>query len=285
MPSFPCSAQKSAVLVPSTPYAGCCLSQSGWPHLWLSAQASAVLLPSMPYDGCLTLGDTGCRGVQLQLPQKFTGLSICHGTHTLLAWLRALVFALPGPLWCVWNVARIGSPARKCDMVRKKMKKAASGGSGTNNSIAQNDITGIVRSWLKDLDLVDHELIPAVPSDLDIFSLVRPAGETSAFAQARGLQALRAGVVANTIVRAEDLRLIFLVSLLLFIHPETSHLRKAVKSLLAATENSAKEQQCGSSDTDGMVELVAARFAARSWHMHNGAPAEAGGSLRLAASL
>lgn len=173
-------------------------------------------------------------------------------------------------------------------MVRKKMKKAPSSSSDAD-SIALNDITGIVCSWLKDLDLVGHDLIPAVPTELDIFSLVQSTGESSAFAQARGLQALRAGVVSKTIASAEDLRLIFLVSLLLFIHPETSHLRKAVKSLLAATENAVKEQQCGGSDTDGMVELVAARFAARSWDMYR-APAappadEAAGTLRMAASL
>lgn len=171
-------------------------------------------------------------------------------------------------------------------MVRKKMKKAPA-----SSAMAPNDVTDIVRSWLTDLDLVGHDLIPAVPTDLDIFSLAQPAGESSAFAQARGLQALRAGVVAKTIASAEDLRLLFLVSLILFIHPETSHLRKAVKSLLAATESALQEQQCGSSDTDGMVELVAARFAARSSNMCNskGAaaapPAEAAGSLRMAASL
>lgn len=170
-------------------------------------------------------------------------------------------------------------------MVRKKMKKAPASSSGT--MFAQN-ITGIVNSWLNDLDLVGHDLIPVVPTDLDIFSLVQPAGESSAFAQARGLQALRAGVVSRTIVSVEDLRLIFLVNLLLFIHPETSNLRKAVKSLLAATESALKELQCGSSDTDGMVELVAAKFAARSWDMCKataaGSPAEAAG-LRMAASL
>lgn len=180
------------------------------------------------------------------------------------------------------------NPAIKRDMVRKKMKKAPASSSGTNNIIAHNDVTGIVCSWLKDLGLVGHDLIPAVPADLDIFSLVQPPGESSAFAQARGLQALRAGVVAKTIA-SEDLRLVFLVSLLLFIHPETSHLRKAVKSLLAATENAMKEQQCGSSDTGGMVELVAARFAARSWDMYSKAAAapleKPDEGVRMAASL
>lgn len=186
----------------------------------------------------------------------------------------------------MWNVGRTGSPATKTHgMVRKKLKKAPAASSG----IIVQDVTGIVCSWLQDLDLVGHPSIPAVPADLDIFSLVQPAGECSAFAQARALQALRTGVVAKTIVSAEDLRLIFLVSLLLFIHPDTSHLRKAVKSLLAATENAVKERQCGSSDTDGIVELVAARFAARSWDMYNRATAapleETTGSLRMAASL
>eukprot|EP00752_Nemacystus_decipiens_P004263 g3894.t1 len=175
-------------------------------------------------------------------------------------------------------------------MVRKKMKKAPAGsGSSTTSITTRDDITTTVWSWLKDLDLAGHDLIPAVPADLDIFSLAQPAGESSAFAQARGLQALRAGLVDKTIARAEDLRLIFLVSLLLFIHPETSHLRKAVKSLLAAAENAVKGQQCGSSDTDEMVELVAARFAARSWNLQNrvpaGPPEEAAECLRMAASL
>lgn len=187
----------------------------------------------------------------------------------------------------MWAVESIGGPGTEArDMVRKKMKKAGLASSSGTSIPARNDVTGVVWSWLKDLDLVGHDLIPAIPTDLDIFSLVQPAGESSAFAQARGLQALRAGVVAKTIVSAEDLRLIFLVSLLLFIHPETSNLRKAVKSLLAATENAMKEQQRGSSDTDGMVELVAARFAARTWNMFKEAqPEEADGSLRMAASL
>lgn len=193
-------------------------------------------------------------------------------------------------------------------MVRKKMKRAPEVGSSTNNAV--RDLTGTVRSWLEALDLAKHDLIPAVAPDLDMFSLLQSPGskkadkmaetETTAFAQARGLQALRADVVGGK-ASAKDLRLMFLVSLLLFIDPDTSHLRKAVKSLLAATESAIKEQQRGSSDsssTDGVVELVAARFAACWWDMYSGratqqnekaAPAAeqptAEQALRMAASL
>lgn len=173
-------------------------------------------------------------------------------------------------------------------MVRKKIKKAPASGSGTDTTVTQNDVAGIVCSWLKDLDLVGHDMIPAVPADLDIFSLVQTPGENSAFAQARGLQALRAGVVAKTIASPEDLRLVFLVSVLLFMHPETSYARKAVKSLLTATETAMKEQQSGSSHSDEMVELIAARFAARACDMYGNAaepPEKAAETLRMAASL
>lgn len=190
--------------------------------------------------------------------------------------------------------------------MRKKIKRApeASVGTSTSRSCTNADrsLTLIVCSWLKDLDLHEHDLIPQVPPDLDIFSLLQSPGESSKkatknaeteFGQARGLQALRASVVGGKAF-GRDLRLMFLVSLLLFIDPHTSHLRKAVKSLLAATERVIKEQQRGggSSSTDVIVELVAARFATRWWNMNAGPPTPpdraapaAGQAVDMAASL
>lgn len=180
-------------------------------------------------------------------------------------------------------------------MVRKKIKKAQAGGNMGGTDLT--DLTGIARSWLEDLDLVGHDLMPAIAADLDILTLLQPPGESSKpFAQARGLQALRAGIVAGT-ASLEHLRLIFVVSLLLFLHPETSHLRKAVKSLLAAAEKAIAEKQLGGSSTDAVVELVATRLAGRAWNMTRSAaeveheherasPREAtAAALRISASL
>ncbi|CAN0487376.1 unnamed protein product, partial [Ectocarpus sp. 8 AP-2014] len=166
-------------------------------------------------------------------------------------------------------------------MVRKKMKRVAD--AVTPDNQAASGLTGTVCSWLKDLDLVGHELLPTISSDLDIFSLLCRTGESSAgssapeskFAQARGLQALRAAVAGGS-ASVEDLRLIFLYGLLLYIDPGTSHLRKAIKSLLGATEKVIQEQQLESGDssmTDSIAGLVAARFAKRSWDLQAGAAA------------
>lgn len=188
-------------------------------------------------------------------------------------------------------------------MVRKKIKVAPAAASVNNSDM--NDLTGTVCSWLEDLDLVGHDVVPAVSPDLDIFSLLRAPGESvagstagTAFVQARGLQSLRAAVVAGS-GSADDLRLVFLVSLLLYLDPSTSHLRKAIKILLIATERVLKEQHSGGgSSTDDIVDVVAARFTGRSWDIHGGmvaslkrtasaaerAPADAA-ALRTAASL
>ncbi|CAM9242712.1 unnamed protein product [Ectocarpus sp. 4 AP-2014] len=166
-------------------------------------------------------------------------------------------------------------------MVRKKMKRVAD--AVTPDNEAASGLTGTVCSWVKDLDLVGHELLPTISSDLDIFSLLCRAGESSTgsraadskFAQARGLQALRAAVAGRS-ASVEDLRLIFLYGLLLYIDPGTSHLRKAIKNLLGATEKVIQEQQLesgNSSMTDSIAGLVAARFAKRSWDLQAGAEA------------
>lgn len=160
-------------------------------------------------------------------------------------------------------------------MVRKKVKVAPAAPSANNGDM--NDLTGTVCRWIKDLDLVGHELIPTVSPDLNIFSLLHAPGESAAgsttataFAQARGLQSLRAAVVGGR-GSAEDIRLVFLVSLLLYLDPRTSHLRKAVKILLATAEKILKEQHSGSgTSADDMVDLVAARFVAGSWEIHAG---------------
>ncbi|CBJ32757.1 conserved unknown protein [Ectocarpus siliculosus] len=173
-------------------------------------------------------------------------------------------------------------------MVRKKMKRVADAVPPDNQDAS--GLTGTVCSWLKDLDLVGHELLPTISSDLDISNLPCRTGETSAgssaveskFAQARGLQALRAAVAGGS-ASVEDLRLIFLYGLLLYIDPGTSHLRKAIKSLLGATEKIIQEQQLesgNSSMTDSIAGLVAARFAKRSWDLQAGAAATHDGADR-----
>ncbi|CAN0161291.1 unnamed protein product [Ectocarpus sp. 6 AP-2014] len=183
-------------------------------------------------------------------------------------------------------------------MVRKKMKRVADAVPPDNQDAS--GLTGTVCSWLKDLDLVGHELLPTISSDLDISSLLCRTGESSAgssaveskFAQARGLQALRAAVAGGS-ASVEDLRLIFLYGLLLYIDPGTSHLRKAIKSLLGATEKVIQEQQLesGNGMTDSIAGLVAARFAKRSWDLQTGAAATydgadpSGGTATAAAAV
>lgn len=177
-------------------------------------------------------------------------------------------------------------------MVRKKMRRVANV-LNTSDNRAASGLTGTVCSWLKDLDLVGNELLPTISPDLDIFSLLCRTGESSAgssaaetkFAQARGLQALRAAVAGGS-ASGEDLRLIFLYGLLLYIDPGTSHLRKAVKSLLGATERVSQDQQLetGNSMTDSIAGLVAARFAKRSWDMQAGLAATYDGAAGEAAA-
>lgn len=134
-------------------------------------------------------------------------------------------------------------------MVRKKIKRAPEA-----SELPNVDLNNIVVSWVEALDLPGHESVPAIPLNVDIFNLLHST--QGSFTQARGLQALRAAV-ARGAASARELRLIFLASLLLFIDPDTSPLRKSVKSLLYAAENAT---QALGSGTDEMVELVAARF-------------------------
>ncbi|CAM9221310.1 unnamed protein product [Ectocarpus fasciculatus] len=187
-------------------------------------------------------------------------------------------------------------------MVRKKTKRVADEVNTADNRAASQGLTGTVCSWLKDLDLVGHELLPTISSDLDVFSLLCRTGESSAgssvaetkFAQARGLQALRAAVAGGS-ASIEDLRLIYLYGLLLYMDPGTAHLRKAIKSLLGATERVVQDQQLesgNSSMTDSIAGLVAARFAKRAWDLqadpaatHDGAEPSAGKAAAAAAAV
>ncbi|CAN0360628.1 unnamed protein product, partial [Laminaria digitata] len=139
-------------------------------------------------------------------------------------------------------------------MVRKKMKKAPEAFEHPNV-----DLNSIVVSWLKALDLPGHEAVPTISLNVDIFSLLQSAqcsSDQSSFTQVRGLQALRAAVARGN-ASADELRLLLLVSLLLFIDPDTSPLRKCVKSLLHAAESAIEAL---GSETDVMVELVTVRF-------------------------
>lgn len=139
-------------------------------------------------------------------------------------------------------------------MVRKKMKKAPEASEHPNV-----DLNSIVVYWLKALDLPGHEAVPTISLDVDIFSLLQSAqcsSDQSSFTQVRGLQALRAAVARGN-ASADEVRLLLLVSLLLFIDPDTSPLRKCVKSLLHAAESAIEAL---GSETDVMVELVTVRF-------------------------
>lgn len=154
-------------------------------------------------------------------------------------------------------------------MVRKKIKKAPR----VAERAQSMDLNGVVLFWLTELQLLHHKCLPLVAADLDIFSLLQdaPMPQQSpgsaptldgAFAQVRGLHALRAAVVRGTVASAEGLRLLFLVSLLVFIDPGCSSLRKAVKGLLLASE---KASEALGHTTDDVVELVATRFIDLAW--------------------
>lgn len=140
-------------------------------------------------------------------------------------------------------------------MVRKKMKRAPESSEHSNVNL-----NNIVASWLKALHLPGLESVPPIPPDVDIFSLLHSeqvSSDQSAFTEARGLQALRAAVARGT-ASPEEVRFILLASLLLFVDPDTSALRKSVKGLLHAAENATPEAL--GSKTEEMVEIVAARF-------------------------
>lgn len=141
-------------------------------------------------------------------------------------------------------------------MVRKKLKKGT-GAAELSQRTASDDASATVISWLEELQLMGHEGLPVVSPDLDVFGLLQevPLPSPSAFSQARGVQALRAAV-AKGLASREQLRLVFVVSLLLYIDPGTS-LRKAFKGLLLAVERAS--EQIGD-NTDDVVKLVATKF-------------------------
>ena len=141
-------------------------------------------------------------------------------------------------------------------MVRKKMKRAPEASEHPNV-----DLNSIVELWLESLDLTGHGPAPGISPSVDIFSLLQSAqspSDQSYFTQVRGLQALRAAV-ARGAASATEVRSILLTSLLLFIDPDTSPLRKSVKSVLYAAEKATQELGSGT-EADEMVELVVARF-------------------------
>lgn len=161
-------------------------------------------------------------------------------------------------------------------MVRKKLKKAPAHSlpvpSQSEEALFGTNLTTIFFAWVTSLRLLedhDHDLFPEIPPDLNVFSLlVHPSATSSqplntAFAEVRGIQALRARVgSAHCAASANDLRLVYLVSLLIFIDPDTSSIKKAVKSLSEAAEAAVVAR---GDNVVGMVALVTTRFLERAW--------------------
>lgn len=117
----------------------------------------------------------------------------------------------------------------------------------------------------------------ATDSDLYCSTLSSPTSSGEAantFSQVRGLQALKVRVQQvvseasgkyDGNARNEELRLVFLYCLLLYMDPDTGSLRKSTKALLMAAEEASKTLGGG---MDDIVELVATRFVERAWNMN-----------------
>lgn len=184
-------------------------------------------------------------------------------------------------------------PPFNTQMVRKKLKKAsqgqhsAPGYSGTQRGDGDgdsNNLRNAVETWLEYLNLAlgADPLPPPVSPRLDVFGVLGNC-ERGPFAQVRSLQGLRTRVqkiaaaheerpaassaadhleTVTPTAERQEIHLVFLISLLLYMDTDTGSLRKAIKGLLLTAEKAAISM--GGTSTDDIVHVVSDRFLDRS---------------------
>lgn len=178
-------------------------------------------------------------------------------------------------------------------MVRKKLKRVSqsqhpapeySGTQGGGGDGHSNNLRTVVETWFKHLNIAlgADPLPPPVSPRLDVFGVLTNS-EGGPFAQVRSLQGLRSRLQkiaaahekrpdawsaadhVETVTRTaerQELNLVFLISLLLYMDTDTGSLRKAIKGLLLTAEKAAISM--GSTSTDNIVHVVFDRFLDRS---------------------
>lgn len=184
-------------------------------------------------------------------------------------------------------------------MVRKKLKKAPKGqhATGQRNTEQRGDncqsknLLSVVNIWLENLEIAlgEDPMPPSASPHLDVFDALQ-SSERGPFAQVRSLQGLRKRVqdiapidqlskdsngsaidkVDETVTPlGQEVDLVFLFSLLLYMDPDTATLRKVVKGLLLTAEKA--DIAIGSMNTDRMVNIVFSRFLEMARHSTTGA--------------
>lgn len=136
--------------------------------------------------------------------------------------------------------------------------------------------------------LGEEGLPKRMPTDSDLYCAALSSSSSSVegaentFAQVRGLQALKVRIQQVSgaspehrgIASNEDLRLVFLNCLLLYMDPDTGSLRKSIKALVMTAAEASKTFGNG---TDDIVGLVVTRFVELAWNMDH--PASGDGPI------
>lgn len=152
-------------------------------------------------------------------------------------------------------------------MVRKKLKKPH--GAVSHGHSPAIDPAEVVISWLRDLQLLESNSIPAIGLNISHFDTMKlPYGPSltlpTALAQVDGIRTLREAILAGENIDEAQLRVLFLASMLLHIDPKAYALRKSLADLLLAIQET-KPLQGGR--TDDIAEAVVTKFIDLAWRI------------------
>lgn len=184
-------------------------------------------------------------------------------------------------------------------MVRKKLKKVRQDQHDRGQDITEKqgdddqskNLLNVVNIWLKNLNIrLGEDSMPRSASpQLDVFGTLQNY-ERGPFTQVRGLQGLRnrlqdivamgqlsksrTGSAVHDVDKiatsfAEEVKLVYLLSLLLYMDPDTAAFRKIVKGLLLTAEKATIA--IGSMSTDHIVKIVFSNFLEMAHHSKTGA--------------
>lgn len=153
-------------------------------------------------------------------------------------------------------------------MVRKKLKKPH-GAVGHGHSSPTIDPAEVVISWLRDLQLLENNSIPAIGLSMSHFDKLRlsyrpPLSLPTALAQVDDIRTLREAVLAGEDIEEPQLRMLVLASMLLHIDPVAYVLRKSLGELLLAIHETNPLQ---GGRTDDIAEIVVTKFIDLAWRI------------------
>lgn len=167
-------------------------------------------------------------------------------------------------------------------MVRKRLKKPPQA-QATEGRHLELDLTPVVFRWLEGLQLKlgEGSLPPSQSPKLALFTFLcvsNQSGSRGPYPQVQGLRKLREKVLSVVSQHlhsdgeegrkelVDELRLVHIAGLLLYIDPDAAVLRKVLKSLLNATEEAAASLGSGTGDA---VHLVFNAFVTRAFEFKN----------------